>query len=791
MAVLLRGILMRRLATSNIFLLCFVFGLASPGLAEKPKRGVAVSPANAETVPITGDYWALIIGIDKYKHVEKLDSAVKDATALRELLVSRYGFAASRVTMLLDGQATREGIEDALYQLGKQAKADDSVLIYYAGHGQTDPEAHRGFWVPVDGKAKSPGTLISNARIRDEIEAMRARHVYLVADSCFAGSLFGKARALPSIDDKFFARLYSNKSRWALTSGQNEPVSDGGKEGHSVFAYFFLKLLKDNTDAYLVPSRIYEDIAKLVTNNSSQQPRSQPLAGAGDEGGQFVFRLAVPSKSAGNVQVAGLPRTTAPPSVKPRPSVPDILREAGETATKIEEKHRFYYLALIADTQLQTGNKDGASQTLRRLEELFHAETKDNAHWFHATKVAELQAQTGQMEQALQTLQAAVDAAKALPHREATSPFQNLARAYMAIGKHDEALSVLRQVLPIDADPWTFRDVLKLIKSSQTNDSVKDALFKEVIGGACSQRTDHLWMCRAELAAALASIDDVEGALKIFKEEAERLKSENQFGISTASVVYQGLLGVLVENGHVAIAEQIAESIPVSYGPDGKPRDIQSRDNWIHPIIRALGRKGDVQGVRRNMQRIRLAFYGDNEALVEAQVLSGDLDGARQTAQTITEDTARQRVLEEIALAQASKMAKAGNIPGARVIAGAISSKLSRDSAFLQIAIAQIEAGDEAGARTTLQDVDLKSSIAFDLKRNLVKALLDGGNLAGAMEFAPVTGELSAVLAAQAKAGDVEAALQVAETQTPYNKVQLLLAIAKARAEVEGLLVKD
>jgi len=62
--------------------------------------------------------------------------------------------------------------------------------------------------------------------------------------------------------------------------------------GHSTFAYHFINFLKENTDPYLVPSQINAKVSRLVANNSDQQPLSQPLQGANDEGGQFVFRLA-------------------------------------------------------------------------------------------------------------------------------------------------------------------------------------------------------------------------------------------------------------------------------------------------------------------------------------------------------------------------------------------------------------------------------------------------------------------------------------------------------------------
>jgi hypothetical protein len=268
------------------------------GPASAASRDLTVMPKVASgSVPITGDYWALLIGIDRYQqpNVPKLQSAVRDAQAVREVLVQRYGFARDKIIELINGQATRRNIEDALYQLRKKAGKNDSVFIYYAGHGQIDQEDQIGYWVPVEGEAQSPGTFISNARIRDEIGRMKARHVYLVADSCFSGTLFASSRSLPPLNDKFFARLYANKSRWGLTSGMNEPVTDQGKDGHSMFAYFFLKLLKENEDPYLVPSRIYDQIAPLIGRNTDQQPRSEPLQNAGDEGGQFVFRLTPPA----------------------------------------------------------------------------------------------------------------------------------------------------------------------------------------------------------------------------------------------------------------------------------------------------------------------------------------------------------------------------------------------------------------------------------------------------------------------------------------------------------------
>lgn len=301
------------------------FAIPADSLRAQPaERKIDVVPSGS--VPIAGDYWALLIGIDRYQNVPPLETAVRDVLGVRQALIERYGFQPDRMIQLTDAQATRTNIEQELYRLGQLAKADDSVLIYYAGHGQYDSDGRLGWWVPVEGQPKSPGTFITNASIRDYIEGMKARHVYLVADSCFSGTLFGKSRAMPPVNDQFYARLYAKRSRWGLTSGGMEPVADGGRDGHSIFAYHFISLLKENGDPYLVPSHIFDRIAPVIANNAEQTPRSEPLKGAGDEGGQFLFRLAVATSGA-----------PASPTAK-RPSA--ALSQAEQELKALEEQER-------------------------------------------------------------------------------------------------------------------------------------------------------------------------------------------------------------------------------------------------------------------------------------------------------------------------------------------------------------------------------------------------------------------------------------------------------------------
>ena len=89
--------------------------------------------------------------------------------------------------------------------------------------------------------------------------------------------------------ERYYNKVHNLKSRQALTSGGIEPVMDGGRDGHSVFAYYMLKSLRENDKKYFDASQLFDRIKIPVTNNSQQSPKFSPMKSVGDEGGQFIF----------------------------------------------------------------------------------------------------------------------------------------------------------------------------------------------------------------------------------------------------------------------------------------------------------------------------------------------------------------------------------------------------------------------------------------------------------------------------------------------------------------------
>ena len=188
--------------------------------------------------------------------------------------------------------ATRADILDALDTLRRRLTKKDSLLIYYAGHGWLDAGADRGYWQGINSREGSRSNWVSNADITDTLKAMQAKHVMVVADSCYSGTLTRAGNRGISIEARtpsYISKLVSLKSRTVLSSGGLEPVIDGGGSGHSVFAKALLDVLRDNR-ALMDGTQLFAKVRERVRLNANQTPQYQNIRIAGHEiGGDFLF----------------------------------------------------------------------------------------------------------------------------------------------------------------------------------------------------------------------------------------------------------------------------------------------------------------------------------------------------------------------------------------------------------------------------------------------------------------------------------------------------------------------
>jgi len=276
----------------------FAFLLAAATLFAADTRGLRLKSVEQLAGPGEGspDFHLLLVAIADYAEWERLATPVNDAMALRDILRERYQFKAATTIELYDKAATYSAILDALQRLRAQADANDSVLIYFAGHGHED-----GYWIPHDGGVSDRSRWISSEMIRTHIKDWSARHVLVVSDSCFSGDFLMLSRGGRVSTDGMPATVrqrYARKSRYALSSGGSEPVKDAGvSKVHSVFAHFLVESLRANRNRFLTPSSpdLFGYLHSGLTSNplgQPQTPRYRQILDAGSAEGEFVFFLA-------------------------------------------------------------------------------------------------------------------------------------------------------------------------------------------------------------------------------------------------------------------------------------------------------------------------------------------------------------------------------------------------------------------------------------------------------------------------------------------------------------------
>ena len=242
--------------------------------------------AHAESAPApfidVGDYHALVIGIAEYAYQPDLETPINDAADISSVLQKRYGF---EVEVLEN--ATHSNIISALHERRTSLGAKDNLLVYYAGHGHVDDATGEGYWLPADAERDVPTNWISNSTISTALKGIPAKHILLVADSCFSGTL-NRSAEIPDPTTDPFDDLARKKARVVLTSGGLEPVADAGSGRNSIFATYLLRALAENHDI-LQGRHLFAKIKGPVMGNAPQTPEYGDIRFTGHDGGDFLF----------------------------------------------------------------------------------------------------------------------------------------------------------------------------------------------------------------------------------------------------------------------------------------------------------------------------------------------------------------------------------------------------------------------------------------------------------------------------------------------------------------------
>jgi len=256
-------------------------------IASPPKTKIDIKPK--------GKYYALLIGNSNYVKWTSLTSPKKDINGIKNVLESNYDF--EKIINVHD--ATRSELFNAFNELAEITTDEDYILIYYSGHGQRD--TNEAYWIPKEADLNNTdGSWINTNDISVRVSKIKAKHILVLIDSCYVGTAFKgnddnnvnklkkESKTIEHIKKTLLLR-----SRLFISSGTNSQVVDQAVNGHSLFAYKIIDLLKENK-SYLTTAQLFQEFDEynsqfLFKDNYNQSPSFATIQSWGHLGGQFIF----------------------------------------------------------------------------------------------------------------------------------------------------------------------------------------------------------------------------------------------------------------------------------------------------------------------------------------------------------------------------------------------------------------------------------------------------------------------------------------------------------------------
>jgi len=276
-----------------VVLSIFLLLLLTSNLIAK-QRGIRVTAKSGKSVYLYKDYHALVVGVGDYEYWPDLRGAVKDAKEIAEYLKT----IGVNTTLVLNptSRELKKALNGLVYGPGKVE--DRAILFFFSGHGETETLAtgeKMGYLVPKDACLPMQNQMdftdkaIGMNAIESYALRIKSKHVLMLFDSCFSGSVFSSLKGVPTdVSEKS-----SRPVRQFITAGnEKEEVPDD-----SIFKICLLQGIGGeadlNHDGYVTGSELglYLDSSVVNYTRGSQHPQYGKIRHPKLDKGDFVFAL--------------------------------------------------------------------------------------------------------------------------------------------------------------------------------------------------------------------------------------------------------------------------------------------------------------------------------------------------------------------------------------------------------------------------------------------------------------------------------------------------------------------
>ena len=270
-------------------------------------EGVAKALPNVTNM--AGDFatgYALVIGVANYWNISPLPEAVRnDARDVATILTSSAycGYKPSNVDLLLDEDATLPRIRTALDSVAKASGSDDSVIIFFSGHGTIlgGPANLESALLPVEFETSTPNTTsLLETEFSSALQRISAQRLLVLIDACHSGGAgsfkgYGPGESMSvGYSEKSLGRLAQGTGRVMIASSRADETSLVlGNARNSVFTSKLLGALHGEAptsgDGVIRVFEIFNYVAQMV--KLAVPGRQHPIFKASDLEDNFPVTL--------------------------------------------------------------------------------------------------------------------------------------------------------------------------------------------------------------------------------------------------------------------------------------------------------------------------------------------------------------------------------------------------------------------------------------------------------------------------------------------------------------------
>ncbi|MBI1749310.1 MAG: PEGA domain-containing protein [Acidobacteria bacterium] len=200
------------------------------------------------------DAVAVVIGIAEYQlpDVPKVEFAVNDAQAIRQMLIQTLGYSESRALLRPNADVSMAKlhhlIRRQLRDLVVPGKSD--VFVYYSGHGAPSPDTREAFLIPWDYDPNYLPTADTAYPLKDfytDLAKLNARSVTVVLDACFSGQSEGGAvlKDIRPVVITVESPAATLPNGVVITATGAQGIASSHRESrHGLLTYFLLQALR-------------------------------------------------------------------------------------------------------------------------------------------------------------------------------------------------------------------------------------------------------------------------------------------------------------------------------------------------------------------------------------------------------------------------------------------------------------------------------------------------------------------------------------------------------------------